>query len=96
MDGAERSAEHPDTFEIPPAAQRRALTLGEIVKLGFELTEPVEGMGGERMWVRITDADHPQYAGVLESAPQCIPGLELGSLIRFESRHIIAIYEPSS
>lgn len=47
------------------------------------------------MFVRITDADHPRYAGILVSGPLFSPpDLKAGMLVRFEARHIIAIYEP--
>jgi uncharacterized protein YegJ (DUF2314 family) len=81
----------PDSFDIPPAERRQQLARGEVVKLAFEGVQ-----GGERMWVEMTDADHPQFAGVLESSPVCITGLAPGSLIRFDARHIIDIYEPDT
>jgi hypothetical protein len=84
-DGDQRRREHPDTWQMPSVEERRSLAIGSVVKLAFEKS----GGGGERMWVVITDADYPQFAGTLENTPVDIPGLAHGDVIRFESRNII-------
>jgi hypothetical protein len=91
-DGDALHREHPRAFEIPDAQERRELKIDEVVKLLFEYPVTDGEIGGEQMFVRITDADHPQYAGVLVNEPFFAPpDLERGMLVRFEARHIIDI-----
>jgi hypothetical protein len=59
----------PDSFFIPPAAERRNLKPGDVVKLIFEFDELINGQDGERMWVQVTDIMPAGYRGTLLSQP---------------------------
>lgn len=64
---------YPKTFHIPPATRRARLNKGDVVKLIFEyaddVAQEVDGLAGERMWVKITGTKAPYLAGKLVSQP---------------------------
>jgi hypothetical protein len=83
--------QHPDSFFIPPEAERRARKRGDQVRLHFVLAKPSPDQPrAERMWVEIADvrAAGCEYTGVLTNQPRYIPGLNAGDTVHFEPRHI--------
>lgn len=80
---------HPDTFQIPPEWAKVGLDVGECVKLGFNFRE--EEAPGERMWVKITEANYPKFAGTLENTPLFGWELEYGDTVHFTSDNIMDI-----
>ncbi len=99
--GVVRSEVYPETFHIPDEAARRAIKVGDIVKLVFEYEYPDywdwEGEpapSGERMWVQIDAIRGPYFVGTLRSSPICIVDwheLEWGSEVVFLPEHVIEI-----
>jgi hypothetical protein len=112
IDGEARSAEHPDTFEVPLREARASLRPGNLAKVGAEfdpdephldVDSPVrpaweEKFGkawrGERFWVLINDVRDGVYVGEInnELVYTRHHGLHLGAAIRFEPRHVLAIW----
>ena len=87
----ERAQAAPDTFAIPPLAEREALRPGDLAKLVFLDDEPGRGPGGERMWVEIDDVTIRMdiaYGGVLRNSPVVVAGLSFGDRVRFGPEHI--------
>lgn len=92
VSGVLRNARHPNTFEIPDAADKRALQVGDFVKLGFTATgdDVRPGFKGdftERMWVCITSPGQ----GRLDNKPSELTCVALGDTVAFEPYHILAI-----
>lgn len=87
IDGWERNAEHPDTFEIPTMAEAGRVTVGDYVKLGFEYEG--EEFAGERMWVEVTGIGNGGFEGTLANTP-LTDLLSFGDLVKFGLCHIIA------
>lgn len=87
IDGWERNAEHPDTFEIPTMEEAGRVTVGDYVKLGFEYDD--EEFAGERMWVEVTGIGQGGFVATLANAP-LTDQLVYGDEVKFELRHIIA------
>lgn len=83
--------EYPDSFFIPPEAERRSQKIGGLVRLHFLLEEPGEDEPrAERMWVEVTrecDASQP-YEGTLTNEPAFIEDLQAGDQVTFEPCHI--------
>ena len=92
LEDVERTAEEsPDTFFIPPDAERRSQRIGDSVRLHFVLADPAEGEPrAERMWVTITESvgSGESYKGRLENQPAFIDNLMMGDEVSFEPRHI--------
>lgn len=92
-DGEALHALHPVTFSIPRRDDRMRLSPGQIVKLIFRMPAVDEApMGAERMWVVVRAGADGRYIGQLDNQPHYIPTLELGDLVRFEARHVVALY----
>ena len=90
MDGVAHNHASPDTFEIPQAALREMLKVGDHAKLGFRsLSE-----GGERMWVLITERIDGRYRGTLANGPVVVD-LAFGDVIEFEPKHVLDTMETS-
>ncbi|UVG35160.1 hypothetical protein SEA_CECE_135 [Microbacterium phage Cece] len=54
-----------------------------------------EKLGGERMWVLVTDIlDEGEYLGVLQNWPIIFEDLEYGELIDFTEKNIIDVAVP--
>ena len=68
--GVVMNEQHPKTFWIPEEAVRRSLKPGDIVKLMFKYIYPDDDIiGGERMWVEITELNGPYFVGLLRNSP---------------------------
>lgn len=103
MDGEAMAAEHPDTFEIPPQAEREGLRLGDYAKVGLLLDDAFvtdNNCRGERMWFEIiarTVAGKGEkklplvYRGKLMNDPVVIAGMAHGDMITFSPRHVLSI-----
>ncbi len=89
-DAEARAREFPYTFWRPSAALIDQLAVGNVVKLMFELLEPVgDDPGAERMWVAITGIEDGVFRGALDNQPQYVKGLAPGDTVMFEAKHII-------
>lgn len=90
-----RHAANPDTFGIPPRAQREGLQPGDGAKLLFQISSH-SGSGIERMWVIVRRRLDGLYVGVLDSAPLDADSRSLrrGSTIVFAPEHIADISRP--
>ncbi len=91
-DGEVRHRENPDTFWIPPKAERETLVEGDLVKLVFNLTDG-EQTQGERMWVLVTGKTASGYTGTIDNDPYSTDRIKAGHAVAFEPRHVIDIYE---
>ena len=97
----ERHASSPDSFEIPPRAERESLAPGSGVKLLFDIEvrehDRVRDRGVERLWVIVkARAESRRYIGVLDSTPVLnTPNLRSGDTLHFGPEHIAAIDNPS-
>ncbi len=84
--------EFPRTFSIPRGELRRELQPGWLVKLVFELPEPVDNYDAERMWVKVLrSTDDGGYVGQLDNQPLFVKGLAPGDQVPFEARHVAAL-----
>jgi hypothetical protein len=105
-----RSAEeshraHPDRFWIPAKDDRERLTPGQGVKLIFDISVSDENgsvtlLGGERMWVIVTERIGDAYIGILDNEPASLDPaadhyLRLGAEIPFRAEHVIDIGSPA-
>lgn len=90
--GEEQHEKHPETFWIPSRDARISLIVGDSAKVIFN---PSSNIGfAERMWVKITEVLEPgKYVGTLDNHPvnPQFNGLHLGSVVEFESCHVIQI-----
>jgi hypothetical protein len=94
-DGETLNQEFPDTFYIPPVESRNNLKEKQLVKLLFRIK--VDGKTQvERMWVIVKKKTGKEYAGVLDNDATCTDLIKAGLTIRFQSRHVIQIYEDDS
>jgi hypothetical protein len=96
-DGEESNRLHPDTFEIPPAHERRNLPVGASAKLMFDPPEdapPGLLAGGERMWVTVTErTEGGGYVGALDNHPVVFDNLTAGDPIAFGPEHVIDVVD---
>jgi hypothetical protein len=95
-DGEAINREAPDTFWIPSLESRCNLHSGQIVKLIFRIhvvSEEVDEVHVERMWVKVTGRSDSLYTGELDNQPYCTNDMSPGFRVAFEPRHIINIYE---
>lgn len=93
-DGEELARQHPQTFEIPPLADRARLARGDLAKLVFKPTRKRDLT--ERIWVEVTDVHRLGYStfyrGRLMNGPIAVDtGLAGGDELAFEPRHVIDI-----
>jgi hypothetical protein len=87
--------QHPRTFSIPRSDRRRALAVGEVVKLVFELAKPRAGQPhAERMWLEVVERAGDGYVGRLDNEPAFIAGLARGDLVPFGPEHVAGIDSP--
>lgn len=100
LDSAERRSEvSPDTFHIPPLAERRNLPPGKGVKLLFLLADEEASTGQravhcERMWVTIVERrPDGRYVGVLGNRPASSDALSAGDRVVFGPEHVAAVFD---
>ena len=86
----ETHREFPDTFHIPPQAERGSLRPGDLVKLMFRIQDG-EFMHVERMWVIVEEVRPEFYVGVLDNDPYCTAEIHSGQKVQFHSDHVIEI-----
>lgn len=97
--GVELNEASPDAFHIPSDAAKRALKVGDVVKLEFiPATAPADGPGQERMWVQLTDVHKDglfmEFKGILDNEPVIIKGIAHGDEVtRFGPENIVGIYD---
>jgi hypothetical protein len=93
-----RHAANPETFWIPPRAQREGLQPGDGAKLLFQIAS-AGSTGVERMWVIVHRRTDDGYVGVLDSSPTSTdPGassLVRGCVVVFASEHVADISTPA-
>lgn len=91
----EMNARHPRSYFIPPAARRRALRPGELVRLEFRYGPHAdrENEGHiERMWVEVLELRTDGHVdGRLRNHPSRLDGIEIGDLVAFGADHVITI-----
>ena len=82
---------YPDTFLIPSKEEIDALCIGDCVKLVFINREVGNS---ERMWVGIKELPDPDgiFVGSLDNDPVCCTKLKHKDIIKFEAKHIAAIW----
>lgn len=91
--GEEMNAQHPRSFFIPSAEERAGLVPGDIVKLLFLPDGDDAELGGERMWVEVTETTEVGWIGRLDNDPVVIEGIRAGDPIAFAARHVISIWD---
>lgn len=79
------------TYFLPSAARLAAIAPGDKVQLVFRSLAESPKYEVERMWVRVQMIEEDHLAGVLESTPFDMPGMEKGERVRFERFHIISV-----
>ena len=94
----------PHTFYLPPEEARQGLTVGDLVKLPFEIQIPTEdgdsgdfSTFGERMWVVVEGRVGPYYVGSLNNIPVTSDeqdNLFIGDTVVFLPEHVIDITSP--
>jgi hypothetical protein len=100
----ESHRENPKTFWIPPREARDNLRRGQGAKLIFDIEgcEPDGSVvvGGERMWVLVTERIGDVYLGMLINTPSLDLSddfyVRLGAEIPFLSEHVIDTDDPPS
>ncbi|MEL6839023.1 MAG: hypothetical protein AAFP85_07005 [Pseudomonadota bacterium] len=99
LDSAEeRHRENPETFYLPPKAERESLQTDDLAKLIFDISidDDVAQLATERMWVKVIDSKDGIYSGTLENKPYCREEgkirLALGDTVLFSPEHIIMTY----
>ena len=86
VDAEEFNRQYPDSFEIPFGSDRENVSVDDAAKVMF-----TDGTYVERMWVRVTANSDDGYVGELDSAPTILP-MRSGEVVRFQARHIMALY----
>lgn len=92
-DGEAMNAEHPRSFFIPSAEERAGLSPGDVVKLLFLPDGGDAEMGGERMWVEVTEVTDVGWIGRLDNDPVVIEGIRAGDPVAFAAQHVISIWD---
>lgn len=91
IDGVQRNAKYPNTFEIPPITTRENLSVGDYAKIGLETSE----RGGERFWVKIetvmANDSEIRYQGSLDNYLAVYPEFEYGHTFEFEPKHVLQV-----
>ena len=87
IDGVESNAQHPDTFLIPDAIERRGAKIGDFVKIGVESIKN----GHEKFWVEIVACvDNGNYIGRIDNDLADCWGIAYNDHVQFEPKHILA------
>lgn len=94
-DGEVAHAAAPETYWIPPLADRLSIGPGDLAKIRFYIrVAEEEGQvidHGERMWVQVTGRLDGWYRGELDNQPCCTEDIKPGFEVWFQARHIISI-----
>lgn len=91
-----------EEFRIPPLMARQQLVRGQAAKLIFDIETDNEGrieLGGERMWVIVSEKIDDIYIGILDNQPACLEPddsfyLGFGVEVPFKAEHVIDIETP--
>lgn len=83
-DGEHQHQMSPETFWIPDSDFRHSIPVGCFAKLIFN-----DGDNRERMWVKVIRVEPNGYVGSLANSPSLDLGLEFGSLVTFQAKHVI-------
>lgn len=93
----------PESFTIPPLAERLSLQVGDAARLLFEIVSHDEQAHSrtnlEIMWVIVAEKHPEYYIGILDDQPGCLePSSDnyviFGAEIPFKAEHIIEIAHP--
>ena len=89
INGVERNAEHPATFPIPDEADRKAVMVGDHVKIGVEKI----GGNGERFWVKVIRRDGDEIEGEVDNHLVFTDqhGIEFGDRLTFGPEHVLGL-----
>jgi len=95
VSGIASSETSPDTFKIPDHDRIARISEGDFVKLNFliSLTNKIDNVEGERMWVKVAEIRGPYLIGTLANKPidawdnENAP-LDYGSEVAFLPEHI--------
>ena len=94
-DGEVAHVEAPETYWIPPLAERLSLRPWDLAKMRFFIRVAEEDGTmvdhGERMWVQVTGRMDSWYHGELDNQPYCTDDIAPGLEVWFQARHIISI-----
>lgn len=86
------AAEHPDTFELPSAADLDGIVPGSVVRAMFELVDIADVA---RMWAVVTGRDGDAVTCLLDNQPYAShTSLELFDPLRLPVSHLIAVDPP--
>jgi hypothetical protein len=89
---------HPETFEVPSAAEASLVRIGDLLRLHFLITDPATASDpdtprAERMWVEVCSlATEHVFRGHLTNQPVHISSLEPGDVIEFMWEHVAQVY----
>jgi hypothetical protein len=95
---AAAALQHPETFEVPSAAEASMVRIGDLLRLHFLLTDPAtasdpETPRAERMWVEVCAlATDGIFRGHLTNQPVHISSLEPGDVVEFLWEHVARVY----
>lgn len=102
-DATEYERQCPDLYQVPSAAIRESLKVGDFVKLIFRFAEESsdrEDNDSERMWVEVREVDEEngRYRGTLANDPRAHSQIAYGDELWFHPSHVFAVpdEEPSS
>ena len=93
LDAYKMNQAHADTFHIPSPNDIDELEVGSSVKLGFDITENIEGPRSERMWVLVIELNGNKFTGQLDNDPAIIRGLKYRDTVDFTANNILSIME---
>jgi hypothetical protein len=96
ISGLAQNHRHPDSFLIPSEQERRALQVGDVVKLFFDIVSTDPDAIPERMWVIVERNVGPYYVGRLDNDPVTEGTITAGSPIIFLPEHVINIWDDAS
>jgi len=94
-DGEVAHAAAPETYSIPPLADRLSIRPGDLAKIRFYIRVAEESGAvldhAERMWVLVTGRLDGWYRGELDNQPCCTDDIAPGLEVWFQSRHVICL-----
>jgi hypothetical protein len=88
-DAAAQAAAHPRAYFIPDEERRRAVQVGDDVRLSFLLLDPgPHDPHAERTWVTVVERDGDTFVGTLIHDPVAFRGLKAGDRVTFGPEHV--------